>query len=119
VVGFAQIPEEEAPVIEVDIGGKTAHILEQGLVWIDVKTAEILRIQSSLLAPRPDVGLEQQSTDVEFSAIRLSETPAPLRLPTHVVVDVTAFNNHIRDIHDYSDFKLFRSESRMVGAPYR
>jgi hypothetical protein len=113
VVGFAQVPEEYPPVTTFGHGTRTARLLVQGLAWIDAATHQILRIQTFLLAPRPDVGLEGQTTRIEYSAVQLPETFTPFWLPTKVIVDVWRFHRHFRNIHQYSDFKLFRVESRI------
>jgi len=88
----------------------------QGLVWIDATTYQILRMQTYLLAPRPEVGLEREITRIEFSAIQLKETSTTFWLPTQVVVDVWLNHERFRSLHRYSNFKLFRVESRIVPA---
>ena len=113
VVGFAQMPDQNPPATGFAMGDRTAHLLVQGLTWIDARSHEILHIQTDLLAPRPDVGLERQTTRIDFSAIHLPETSTAFWLPTQVMVDVWRFHRHFRNIHQYSDFKLFRVESRI------
>jgi hypothetical protein len=92
-------------------------LLVQGLAWIDATSHEMLRIQTDLLAPRPDMGLEKMTTVIEFSSVRLPETTARFQLPTKAVVDVTLDGPKFQSIHEYSDFKLFRVESRIGGSP--
>jgi hypothetical protein len=116
VVGFAQIPEADTSVGVFQSGHTTVHTLEQGLAWIDAATHEILRIQTNLLAPRPDVGLEYETVEIDFTAVHLPEPPGTFRLPTRVTVDFRISHQHIRNIHEYSDFKLFRVESHIRGA---
>jgi hypothetical protein len=117
VVGFAQIPEENTPVITFKIGKLSGHILEQGLAWIDAATHEILCIQTDLLAPRPDLRMDKQTSKIDFKAIHLAEISAPLWLPTKVVVDLESSHQHLRNTHSYSDFKMFRVESRIGAIP--
>ena len=117
VVGFAQIPGENTPVITMQIGKLSGHILEQGLAWIDAVTYEILCIQTDLLAPRPDLRVDKQTTKIDFSAVHLAEIPAPVWLPTKVVVDLESVHHHLRNTHVYSDFKMFRVESRIGAIP--
>jgi hypothetical protein len=116
VVGFAEIPEKCSRPMEFRHGNVVATLLVQGLAWIDPTTYQILRIQTYLLAPRPDVGLEREITRIEFSSIRLQETSTAFWLPTKVVVDVWVDHRHFRNLHRYSVFKLFRVESRIVPA---
>jgi hypothetical protein len=119
VVGFAQIPENSPPVTWFQNGDKTARLLVQGLVWIDPASSEIVRIQTDLLAPRPDVGLIREHSVIDFSAVHLSETSATYFLPTKIAVDIKVSGQHYRNTHVYSDFKLFRVESHIGPAPQR
>jgi hypothetical protein len=113
VVGFAQMPGQDPPATEFAVGDRSAHLLVQGLAWIDARSHEILHIQTDLLAPRPDLGLEKATTRIDFSAIHLRDLPAALRLPVKVTVDLWWFHRHLRNIHEYSGFKLFRVESHI------
>jgi hypothetical protein len=117
VVGFVQIPDEDAHVTVFGTRGRTAELLVQGFAWIDTASHEILRLRTDLLAPRLDVGLENETTETDFSAIHLPDTSNTFRLPTRVVVNVRWFGQHFRNIHEYSDFKLFRVESRIGPVP--
>ena len=117
VVGFAPLPKANAPAITMRLGSVHAQLLEQGLAWIDAATHEILRIQTSLLAPRRDVRVDNETTEIDFASVHLAEVPAPLRLPTKVVVDIESYHRYLRNTHTYSGFKMFRVESRIVAMP--
>lgn len=90
VVGFAQIPEGDPAVNTFRNPDKTVGLLVQGLAWFDPKTYEMQRIQTDLLAPRPELGLKGVSIKIDFSAvhiegvqlIRRGETPPTFQLPT-------------------------------------
>jgi len=117
VVGFAEIPEKYCCPTKFGVENREVEVFVQGLAWIDGATHQILRIKTYLLAPRPDVGLEEQTTRIEYSAIRLPGTSTPFWLPTKVVVDIWLRQGprrgHYRNLHHYSHFKLFRVESRI------
>jgi hypothetical protein len=117
VVGFAQIPEGDPAVSVFRNRNKTAGLLVQGLAWIDAASQQLLRIQTDSLAPRLDVGLEVLATELDFSDIHLADSPATFRLPTRVSVDVWIIGERFRNIHEYSDFKLFRVESHIGPTP--
>jgi len=117
VVGFAEIPEKYAAAMRFFLAGREGRLFVQGLAWIDARSHEILRVRSNLLAPRLDLGLEEMTTQIDLSAIHLRGTSAPLRLPTKVVVEVWLGHHHIRNIHAYSHFQLFRVESRISPMP--
>jgi hypothetical protein len=117
VVGFAEIPQEYCCATKLGVEHHEVKVFVQGLAWIDAATRQILRIHTFLLAPRPDVGLEGQTTQIEYSAVRFPETPAAFWLPTKAVVDIFLHSGlhraHFRNIHRYSHFKLFRVSTQI------
>jgi len=113
VVGFAEIPGAYGGPTELHLQNRQVALFVQGLAWVDATNYQILRIRTYLLAPRPDVGLEQQTTPIVYSAAQLPGTSTAFRLPTKVIVDVLLNRHQFRNVHRYSDFKLFRVESRI------
>jgi hypothetical protein len=119
VVGFAQIPKADAHATVAILPNGIAGLLIQGLAWIDASSHEILRIQTDLLARRRDMDLDKETTVIDFGTVHLAETSTTLRLPTKIVVDTKVHSQHFRNIHEYSDFKLFRVESHIGPSPER
>jgi hypothetical protein len=112
VVGFVEVPGKYPRPTEWRHGNSVVPLFIQGLAWIDSTTYQVLRIQTYLLAPPPDLGLESAVTRIEFSAVQLREASA-FWLPTKVVVDIWFNRRHLRSIHRYSNFKVFRVETRI------
>ena len=69
------------------------------------------------MAPRLEVGLEGQTTRIEYGSVRLPEISTDFWLPTNVVVDIRLRHGsrrlRIRNIHHYTHYKLFRVASRI------
>jgi hypothetical protein len=118
VVGFAEIPGKYCCPIKYSSKDKEATLFVQGLAWVDATTHQILRIQTELVGPRLDVRLERQTTRTEYSSVRLPGIATAFWLPTNVVVDIWLCRGlrplHIRNIHRYSHYNLFRVESRIM-----
>lgn len=107
VVGFAQKPAIARNIATFELGKQSAAILVQGLAWIDETTFQIVRIETWLLAPRDDIGLESQNTIVDYSPVRLAGLRDALWLPSEVTVLVHYHTLFVRNTHRYSRFKLF------------
>jgi hypothetical protein len=112
VVAFAQRPVTTRLVGWVANGEKTAAVLLQGVAWIDPTTYQIIRMRTDLLAPRPDVHLERQSTEIRFAEVHLKTLPGAFWLPGEVVVTVSIFGETYRNTHRYSHFRLFKVETQ-------
>jgi hypothetical protein len=117
VVAFAQKPGWVTVLGKVTYKGISVSILYQGIAWIDEENYRIIRLRTDLLAPRPSIGLEKQTTELHFGEIRLSKIPSPLWLPQEVVVTTDWKNQTYRNIHRYSDYRLFEVETNSVSAP--
>ena len=111
VVGFVEIPGKYPWPTEVRRGTAVVPLCLQGLAWIDAKTYQIVRIETFLLAPPPEVELERATTRVEFSEIQLHQATTALWLPTEVVDDVWIHQRHFHNVHRYSGYKIFEVET--------
>jgi hypothetical protein len=99
VVAFAQIPGWATVTGRAVNEGRSVIILYQGIAWIDDASFRIVRLRVDLLAPRPDVGLERQTTELHFGETRLPQAVSPLWFPQEVVV-TTGMNKQLyRNVH--------------------
>jgi hypothetical protein len=115
VVAFAQRPGQATIAGQVAWSGGTAAILVQGIAWVDKETFQIVRLRTDLLAPRNDIGLTQETTDLTFKEVQLPELAAPLWLPGDVDV-YTVFNGQIyRNEHHYANYQRFRVSVKIGG----
>lgn len=111
VVAFAQRPGWATVVGKVESNGRSIIILYQGIAWIDVPSYQILRMRTDLLAPREDVGLARQTTEIEFDEVHLPDVSTPLWLPHEVVVNTASNGEILHNQHRYTNYRLFRVES--------
>ncbi|HTZ49171.1 MAG TPA: hypothetical protein VMH20_16375 [Verrucomicrobiae bacterium] len=122
VVAFAQRPDK-ATTAEMMVGpeGTSENLLTQGIAWIDKENFRILRMRTDLLRPHPEVGLDQQTTKVNFSEVRLADIATPLWLPKDVDVYLKLGKSQqrlvpiaYRNIHHYSDYRRYRVAVKML-----
>lgn len=116
VVAFAQVPEKARRVDLFHSTGATFGLLFQGLAWVDSGNFRILRITCWLLASRKDIGVNSQTTTVDFFPFQPSGSEKALWLPCDVMVMLDFRGTQVRDTHRYSNFKLFRVESTVKQA---
>ena len=125
VVGFAQQPGKATLSVRMQgRSGTPVQMLVQGVAWIDQRNFQIVRLRTDLLAPRWDVGLNQQTTEVTFGKVQLADVPAPLWLPSSVKVHVefTTHNGNVdefyelsyRNEHRYSDYQRYRVATKVI-----
>ena len=125
VVGFAQQPGKTTLSVRMKgRNGAPVHMLVQGVAWIDKSNYQIVRMRTDLLAPRKDVGLNQQTTEVTLSKIQLVDVATPLWLPSSVkvYVEFTTHNGDVdeffelsyRNEHRYTDYQRYRVSAKVI-----
>lgn len=87
LVAFAQIPG----ITKLTHGFKpnpwtqvTVHF--QGLIWVDANRYQILRIHTELLEVPEAIGLQRESSDIDFAAVSFPGAPQAYWLPREVRV---------------------------------
>ncbi len=112
IIAFAQNPA--SPKL---LGGtfgaaeNSGCMLFQGLVWIDAEIYQIIRMHVELLAPRYDLELASQTTDMWMSEVRLGPQSRSYWMPREVIVTNEWRSFTYRNLHRYSDYRLFTVES--------
>ena len=119
VVAFAQQPAKATLFVTMaGRGGTRVPMLIQGVAWVDRVNFQIIRMRMDLLAPRPEIGLQQLTTVVTLGKVRLLDVATPLWLPKEVKVDLKfrefdpAHANSLavefRNAHQYVDYRRYR-----------
>ena len=122
VVAFAQMPGEATLKVALrGPRGSAVHMLTQGVAWIDRGSFQFLRMRTDLLAPQPEMGLEVQTTEVDFSEVRLQDVATPLWLPRSVRVYVKfgksldrPVEEAFKNVHHYTNYRRYRVSTRMA-----
>jgi len=109
VVAFAQDPEKAKMFGRFTSNSATALVLHQGIAWINPTDSHIFRLRTDLLQPLPKVRLQQETTEIHYSLVQFKGVPTPVSLPAQVIVTVQWKGRTFRNLHQYSDFKLFNT----------
>jgi hypothetical protein len=119
VVAFAQQPGKATLFVTMaGRGGTRVPMLIQGVAWVSKANFQIIRMRMDLLAPRPEIGLQQLTTVVTLGKVQLLDVATPLWLPKEVKVDLKfrefdpAHANSLavefRNAHQYVDYRRYR-----------
>jgi hypothetical protein len=114
VVAFAQKSEAVRLPATFTSGNKTFPLLMQGVAWVDSSDFRIVRLQTDLLSAPTEAALGRLTSDIQFKEIHLADLPSALWLPSEVVVIARIGGVSVRETHTYSEYRLFRTRSRIV-----
>ena len=120
VVAFAQIPSKAHLRGLFKAGQSWLPTFSQGLAWIDPSSYQIVRLRTELLRPLPELRLERESTEINFSQVGFKRITQTFWLPQQVTVAINWDGKQLRNTHEYSDFRLFSVDAtEKVGKPKR
>jgi hypothetical protein len=111
LIAFSQIPEKCRNIGLFKLPEHDVLILVQGLVWIDPDSFQVVRMRTNLLAPRNDIGLSEETTEIDFREVRFPFTKRTFWLPLQATVRVVFGGVIFRNRHLYSEHRLFRVET--------
>lgn len=112
VIAFSQKPETRWSLSAFKVGDQSAFLLIQGLAWIDPASYQIVRLRTDLLMPRLDVGLNRQTTEIQFDEVRFENISRSIWLPKEVIVTIACQSQLYRNRHRYSHYRLFTVETQ-------
>jgi hypothetical protein len=111
VIAFAQkaeTPDYLAAYTDLLTQISTPYLL-QGFVWLHPDSYQIMRMETSMIAPAGPV--QDQSTKVNYQEIQFEGVPHSFWLPDEVIVNLKVRHVSCRNQHLYSDYKLFDVQS--------
>lgn len=114
LIAFAQRPESGQLTgrLRTPLMVNPALIMYQGMAWIDPVTHQIVRMRTDLLAPRRDVYLARQTTEIWYGEVLFTSSTQTFWLPREVLVTLEWNGQFYRNRHRYSDYLVFSVESR-------
>ncbi len=89
------------------LNGRLYPILWQGFAWVQESTGTVSRIVATLDGPMDDLGLAELRTEVEYKAVRIQNSGQTYNLPARVTVSARTPKRQWRNIHEFSNYKLF------------
>jgi hypothetical protein len=119
VVAFAQRPSEATITVPWSGQGDSVQMLVQGIAWVDKNNFQIIRLRTDLLAPRPEIGLAQLTTDLTFSEVDIPNVVISLWLPSvvNVFVEEIDFRKQVKgrrftDVYRFTDYQRYADPKR-------
>jgi tetratricopeptide (TPR) repeat protein len=113
-VHFRQRPDRPARDRRFRLGrsGSAYTVGLKGRAWIAADTFQIVRLETDLVAPLPEIRLFADRTAIEYSAVHFRKQNVDMWLPqsAEVFSDVRGRRFHRR--HSFSDYLLFSVDDR-------
>jgi hypothetical protein len=92
---------------EFKVGGLSYPANLKGRAWIAADSFQILRIESELVNPIPQVGIINEHQMVEYGPVPFQKKNIELWLPKHAEIYLDFKKHHYFRRHNFDNFKLF------------
>lgn len=118
VVAFAQIPGSVEHPPEIITRNGSIPMLMQGIAWLHQTDLHLVRLRTDLLAPQPEIGYKEQTSDIQFGRARIHAIDLNVWVPETVHVKIATAGQRWEEQHHYSNFRLYKAKAKIVFQPH-
>lgn len=119
-IHFRQQPGKTNGIKSYQFGmnGPNYQVRLKGRAWFSAETYQILRMESNLVAPIPEIHLLADDTVIEYGPVNFRQADTTLWLPESAEVYFAWLGKRIHRRHEFSNYFLFGiDDQQKIGAP--
>ncbi len=119
-IHFSQLPGKPSRLRghRGSVGGPLTLIALKGRAWIEETTNQVVRIETDLQAPMPEIKLLAEHMDIEFGPVTFHKQKDNMWLPASADVYFDLRGRHIRRRNTFTNYLLFSvNEKQSISAP--
>jgi hypothetical protein len=117
-IHFAQRPDRPIRIRSYSVSGRSMGLPLEGRVWIDPGSYQVLRLESELSKPLPEIALTHEHFAIDYQPVQFHSTGQSLWLPQTAELYVERKGKRFYRRHVYSDFRLFNVDaSQKIQTP--
>jgi tetratricopeptide (TPR) repeat protein len=99
-------------------GGESYPVALKGRAWIAVDSYQIVRFETDLVAPLPEIRLVADRTAIEYGAVHFRQQNVDMWLPRTAEVFYEVKGQRIHRRHSFTSYMLFSVDDRQrISAP--
>jgi hypothetical protein len=113
---FEEGSDPQKSFSELDTKDSTYRIRLKGRAWISADNYQVLRLETDLAAPMPEIKLQVYHFDVAYSPVEFAKDQFRLWLPERASVRIDFQGLRYQSVHRFSHFQLFlvKTEQRVT-----
>jgi len=117
-VHFQQKDQLPSRILVYRSEGRVVPLAQKGRAWIGANSYQILRIESDLVQPMSEVGLQMQHLVIEYAPVAFRDGSLQIWLPSKLGLHAQVRGRRMRHQHSFSEFVLFSVETEQkIRAP--
>ena len=110
-VHFAQRSDRPMRMRSYSVNGRTFHISMEGRAWIDPGSYQVMRLESELAKPIPDIGLAIENIAIDYALVQFRTQQVQIWLPRAAELYVDRRGHRFYRKHTFSDFRVFNVDT--------
>ena len=117
-VHFSQRKDKESRIRRYRIGGHDYPIALKGRAWIDADTFQVVRLETDLREPHPEMKLNAEHLTMEYGPVRFKSRNEQLWLPTSADFYAIRRGKRFHQQHAFTNYILFSVDmEEKIGEP--
>jgi len=117
-VHFEQKIDRPVKIRYYSVAMKSYPVYLEGRIWADPGTFQVLRLESELEKPIPEIGLTREHTTINYAAVEFQTQKVQIWLPQEAEIYVERKGRRYHRRHTYTDFKVFNVDTAQnIQAP--
>jgi tetratricopeptide (TPR) repeat protein len=119
-IHFRQLPDKTNGIKSYQFGmnGPNYEVKLKGRAWISTDNYGIIRLESDIVAPIPQIRLMADHTNIEYGPVNFREANTTLWLPQSAEVYFAWLGRRIHRRHEFSNYLLFGIDDQQhIGDP--
>lgn len=117
-VYFSQKKDKDSRIRQYRMGGHVYPIALKGRAWIDPNTFQVLRLETDLREPRPDLRLNTEHLVMEYGPVHFKSRREVLWLPSSADYYAIFRGHRFHRRHSFTNYVLFSIDDKQkIGEP--
>ena len=92
---------------QIRINGSAYQLRFKGRAWISVDDYQILRLETDLVTPIPQIRLQREHLDIAYAPVEFDKPKLRIWLPERASIEITYRGHAYQRVHKFSHFQLF------------
>jgi tetratricopeptide (TPR) repeat protein len=117
-VYFRQRADQESRIRRYRMGGHVFPIALKGRAWIDANTFQVVRLETDLREPHPELRLNSEHLVMKYGPVKFKSRKEELWLPSSADYYAVLRGQRFHRRHGFTNYILFSVEhNEKIGAP--
>ena len=109
---FEESPDANESFQSMRIHGGVYYLKLKGRAWIAADHYRVLRLQTDLIAPIPQIDLQVEHLDIAYAPVEFRKLKLQLWLPKQASLYIGYHGHRYERVHSFSGFQLFNVETQ-------